>query len=149
MLLRKTHGRARTAVPQNVADEVTSALEHVVTEGTGTAAAIGRPVAGKTGTGENFQDAWFCGYVPQLAACVWVGYPQGEIPMVNVEGFPDVFGGSIPALIWHDFMSGALANVPVAAFALPYTPAPVLQPPAPPPIAPAPPSKQGHTHKKH
>jgi penicillin-binding protein 1A len=94
-------------------------------------AAIGRPTAGKTGTGENFQDAWFCGYVPQLAACVWVGYPQGEIPMTSVEGFSGVFGGSLPALIWHDFMSAAVARLPVENFAIPYTPAPVVQPSTP------------------
>ena len=71
----------------NVAAELTYALQGVVQHGTGTAAALGaRPVAGKTGTAENFQDAWFCGYVPQLATCVWVGYPKGEISLYNVEG---------------------------------------------------------------
>jgi penicillin-binding protein 1A len=149
VLLNRTSGRDRRAVPQGVADEVTYALQHVITEGTGTAAAIGRPAAGKTGTGENFQDAWFCGYVPQLATCVWVGYPQGEIPMTNVEGFPEVFGGSLPALIWHDFMATALARVPVRNFAIPYTPAPVVQPPAPPPTTTTTPPTQGHGHKKH
>ena len=127
VLLHERSGRSRVAVPQPVADEVTSALQHVITEGTGTAAAIGRPAAGKTGTGENFQDAWFCGYVPQLAACVWVGYPQGEIPMTSVEGIPGVFGGSIPAEIWHDFMTAAVSRLPVRDFALPYTPAPPVQ----------------------
>jgi penicillin-binding protein 1A len=131
VLLWRTSGRARAAVPQDVADHVTWALQHVITEGTGTAAAIGRPAAGKTGTGEEFQDAWFCGYVPQLAACVWVGYPQGEIPMENVEGFAGVFGGSLPALIWHDFMTAAVANRPVENFAIPYEPAPVVKPSAP------------------
>jgi penicillin-binding protein 1A len=124
LLPQRNSGRSRVAVPRDVADQVTYALQHVITEGTGTAAAIGRPAAGKTGTGENFQDAWFCGYVPQLAACVWVGYPQGEVPMTNVEGFPGVFGGSLPALIWHDFMSAAVARLPVENFAVPYTPAP-------------------------
>ncbi|HEY3069274.1 MAG TPA: transglycosylase domain-containing protein [Gaiellaceae bacterium] len=147
--LDRKSGRARRAVPQGVADEVTYALQHVITEGTGTAAAIARPAAGKTGTGENFQDAWFCGYVPQLATCVWVGYPQGEIPMTNVEGFPEVFGGSIPALIWHDFMTTALERLPVGNFAIPYTPAPAVQPPAPPPTTTTTPPTQGHGHKKH
>jgi penicillin-binding protein 1A len=96
-----------------VANLVTYALEGVIQHGTGTAANIGRPAAGKTGTAQNFHDAWFCGYVPQLAACVWVGYPQGEIGMYGVEGFAQVFGGSIPALIWHDFMAKALAGTPV------------------------------------
>src|SRR5207248_8599302 len=74
------------------------------------------PAAGKTGTAENFQDAWFCGFVPQLVACVWVGYPKAEIPMYGIEGYSSVFGGSLPARIWHDFMSQATANLPVAYF---------------------------------
>jgi penicillin-binding protein 1A len=108
--------RARQAVPAGIAAEATDALEGVIRQGTGTAAAIGRPAAGKTGTAESFEDAWFCGYVPQLATCVWVGYPQAEIPLLNVDGFPEVFGGSIPAMTWHDFMSGALTGVPVRPF---------------------------------
>ena len=108
--------RARQAVPAGIAAQATDALEGVIQDGTGTAAAIGRPAAGKTGTAESFEDAWFCGYVPQLATCVWVGYPQAEIPLVNVEGFPEVFGGSIPALTWHDFMQAALTGVPERPF---------------------------------
>jgi penicillin-binding protein 1A len=130
LLFARKSGPSRVAVPKGVADQVTYALQHVITEGTGTAAAIGRPAAGKTGTGENFQDAWFCGYVPQLAACVWVGYPQGELPMTDVEGFYGVFGGSLPAMIWHDFMTAALARLPVESFAVPYTPAPQASEPA-------------------
>ncbi len=77
----------RRVLSANVAAELTYALQGVVQHGTGTAASLGaRPVAGKTGTAENFQDAWFCGYVPQLATCVWVGYPKGEIPLTDVEG---------------------------------------------------------------
>ena len=53
-------------------------------------------------------DAWFCGYTVQIAACVWVGYPQGQIPLENVEGVPLVFGGTIPAGIWNDFMNVAM-----------------------------------------
>jgi penicillin-binding protein 1A len=96
------------ALAGSVARRVTSALRGVVLSGTGRAAAIGRPVAGKTGTAEEFKDAWFCGYVPQLAACVWIGHPEAEIPMHAVEGFDPVVGGSIPARIWHDFMAGAM-----------------------------------------
>jgi penicillin-binding protein 1A len=103
----------------NSADLVTAILQGVIEHGTGTAAAIGRPVAGKTGTAENYQDAWFCGYVPQLAACVWVGYPKAEIPLLNVEGFPEVFGGSLPAEIWQQFMSQAVAGLPVESFVPP------------------------------
>ena len=114
--LYRAPGRGHVAITPTSAALVTRALEGVITSGTGTAAAIGRPAAGKTGTAQNFQDAWFCGYVPQLAACVWVGYPQGEIPMHGVEGFPDVFGGSLPAEIWHDFMAKAVAGMPVQTF---------------------------------
>ena len=97
----------------------TQALEGVIEKGTGTAAAIGRPAAGKTGTAENYQDAWFCGYVPQLATCVWIGYPKAEIPMYGVEGVPEMFGGTLPAEIWHDFMSQAVSGLPVENFPTP------------------------------
>jgi penicillin-binding protein 1A len=107
------------AIPQNTADLVTYALEGVVQHGTGTAAYFGRPAAGKTGTAENFVDAWFCGYVPQLAACVWVGYPKAEIPLYNVEGIGAVFGGSLPAEIWRRFMSEAVRKLPARDFVYP------------------------------
>jgi penicillin-binding protein 1A len=111
---------ARRVLTANVAAQVTGALQGVVTGGTGTAAALGsRPVAGKTGTAENFQDAWFCGYVPQLATCVWVGYPKGEIPLLNVEGVGEVFGGTLPAEIWRNYMEGAVGNLPVKEFPTP------------------------------
>jgi penicillin-binding protein 1A len=110
----------RRVLNANVAAQVTGALQRVVTNGTGTAAALGsRPVAGKTGTAENFQDAWFCGYVPQLATCVWVGYPKGEIPLLNVEGVGEVFGGTLPAQIWQRYMSGAVGDLPAKPFPAP------------------------------
>jgi penicillin-binding protein 1A len=118
-VLDRLERRGPRALPQEVADQVTYALQRVVTAGTGTAAAIGRPVAGKTGTAEEYWDAWFCGYVPQLATCVWVGYPRAEIPLLNVGGFARVFGGSIPAMAWRDFMTEALAGVPVRDFPAP------------------------------
>jgi penicillin-binding protein 1A len=98
------------------ANMITSILEETITSGTGSAAAIGRPAAGKTGTAQDYTNAWFCGYVPQLAACVWVGYPRGNISMRDVGGFPAVYGGSIPALIWHRFMSVATDGMPVQPF---------------------------------
>jgi penicillin-binding protein 1A len=107
---------ATRVIPQNVADVVTSALERVVQYGTGTAASYGRPIAGKTGTAENYDDAWFCGYTPQLATCVWIGYPHYERPLVNVEGVPAVFGGSLPAQIWHTFMASATQNMLIQTF---------------------------------
>jgi penicillin-binding protein 1A len=107
------------AIPQNTADLVTYALEGVVSHGTGTAAYFGRPAAGKTGTAENFVDAWFCGYVPQLATCVWVGYPKAEISLYGIEGWSAVFGGSLPAMIWNRFMSQAVKNLPAKDFVYP------------------------------
>ena len=107
------------AISASVADQVTYALEGVVEHGTGTAASFGRPAAGKTGTAESFQDAWFCGYVPQLAACVWVGYPKGEIPLYGVEGVGAVAGGTLPAEIWHRFMAAATAHMPALSFPTP------------------------------
>jgi membrane peptidoglycan carboxypeptidase len=113
----------RRALGQKTADLVTYALRRVVEAGTGRAAALaGRPAAGKTGTAEDYRDAWFCGYVPQLAVCVWVGHPHAEVPLVGVEGLPQVFGGTIPAEIWHTFMAPATAHLPVRGFPTPVLP---------------------------
>jgi penicillin-binding protein 1A len=73
----------------------------VIQSGTGTAANYGCPAAGKTGTAENLDNAWFVGYTPQLSTAVWVGFPQGNLPMANG------FGGSLAAPIWHQYMSVA------------------------------------------
>jgi penicillin-binding protein 1A len=93
---------------------LTATLERVVREGTGRAADIGRPVAGKTGTTEDYGNAWFIGYVPQLATAVWVGYPEGDVPMRRVHGIA-VTGGSFPARIFSDYMRQALAGTRVEA----------------------------------
>jgi penicillin-binding protein 1A len=98
-------------VPDWAASVVTKILEENVRNGTGTRAAFGRPAAGKTGTTDDHADAWFCGYTPNLAASVWVGYPQGEIPMENVHGIA-VSGGSFPAEIWRRFMERVLRYSP-------------------------------------
>jgi penicillin-binding protein 1A len=89
---------------------VTSLLQHVIGEGTGVRAALadGRPEAGKTGTTENYGDAWFVGYTPQLVVAVWVGYPQGLRPMLSEFHGKPVAGGTYPALIWKSFMEKAL-----------------------------------------
>jgi penicillin-binding protein 1A len=91
---------------------LTSMLEQVVANGTGQRAALDdRTAAGKTGTTENYGDAWFVGYTPQLAVAVWVGYPDKLVPMTNqFEGGP-VAGGTFPALIWKTFMTSALRRM--------------------------------------
>jgi penicillin-binding protein 1A len=92
------------------ADLIDEMLQGVVTGGTGTAAALpGRQVAGKTGTTENYGDAWFVGYTPQLVTAVWVGYPEKLIPMTTEFHGGPVEGGTFPALIWKAFMTKALA----------------------------------------
>jgi penicillin-binding protein 1A len=112
----------RRAISDGVAYEVTKILEANVLGGTGVGAYFGRPAAGKTGTTENHADAWFSGYVPQLETTVWVGYPQGEIPMENVHG-ASVQGGTFPATIWRLFMEAAMANAPALDWRQPLNPA--------------------------
>jgi penicillin-binding protein 1A len=132
--------KPRQAVSQRVADEVSYALQAVTRIGTGTGAALAdRPIAGKTGTAENYIDAWFCGYVPQLTTCVWVGYPHRELPMGTVEGTYPVYGGTIPATIWHQFMAGALWRAPVEGFPRPPADAPSLPSYHASPVSPYPP----------
>jgi penicillin-binding protein 1A len=115
----------------------TRVLQGAIEHGTGTRARLpGRSAAGKTGTAERSTDAWFCGYVPQVATCVWVGYPKRARPMVNVEGYPSVYGGTIPAAIWHDFMTAATQGMPVVGF--PGVSYDVYADPPPPAPAPAP-----------
>jgi penicillin-binding protein 1A len=98
----------RRVLSAAVVAEETSALETVVSGGTGRRAAIGQFSAGKTGTTSNFGDAWFVGWDNKYTVAVWVGYPTRLISMsTDFNGGP-VEGGTYPALIWHDFMVGAL-----------------------------------------
>jgi len=100
------------------ADTVNQLLQGVVSYGTGRAARLsGYPVAGKTGTTENYGDAWFVGYTPDLVTAVWVGYPDELRPMLTEYHGKPVAGGTYPALIWKEFMQNALpyrleGNVP-------------------------------------
>src|SRR5258708_35093812 len=106
----------KRAIPTQVAREAVQVMRQVVIRGTGVNAALAdRPVAGKTGTAEDFHDAWFVGYAPQLATAVWMGDPAGEVPMTNVDGI-SVVGGSFPARIWKAFMEDALAGQPALDF---------------------------------
>jgi penicillin-binding protein 1A len=135
--------RTATAIAANVADNVTNVLQGVITHGTGTAAALGRPAAGKTGTTTNNTDAWFVGYTPTLSTAVWmgnadsdstpVGYssgcPRGCVTGHYLNGGPATFyglyGGQWPAIAWKEFMQLALQNVPVTPFS---APAPIITP---------------------
>jgi penicillin-binding protein 1A len=106
--------RARIADADSVF-QLVNMMEGVVQRGTGTAAGQGlnRPIAGKTGTSQDFQDAWFSGFTPDLVTVVWVGY-DNPATLGNNET-----GGAVAAPIWHDYMAAALKGRPTLDFTPP------------------------------
>jgi membrane peptidoglycan carboxypeptidase len=102
-----------------VAYLTTQALEDVVRRGTGVGASIGRPQAGKTGTSDDNADAWFVGYTPDLVAAVWVGFPEGRVPLRPPRTRALVEGGRWPAQIWAEFARPALDGTPASPFPAP------------------------------
>jgi membrane peptidoglycan carboxypeptidase len=120
--LYRHRAQCEQVIDPDIAHLVTAMLQRVVSGGTGTAAAIGRPVAGKTGTAQDYTNVYFAGYTPQVATAVWVGFSSGQIPMDTYYG-GSVFGGTVAAPIWHDFMVRAMQGYPVEGFESP--PAPV------------------------
>jgi len=146
--------KARRVLPAGVAAETGSILASVVKDGTGKRAWLGPQElsAGKTGTTENYSDAWFVGWNQRYTVAVWVGYPDGFKPMKTEWRGEPVAGGTFPAAIWHDFMvtlskaeprdPGDEAQEGIDAPAYPPTPAPAPAAPAPTgtpaPSAPAP-----------
>ena len=133
VLYEHRHEQSKAIEPE-VARQVNDILPGVIyaPNGTGTRAAIDRPAGGKTGSAQQNTDAWFCGYVAQMASCVWVGFSQtrpgsdGRQTLVSMTpgNTPiTVFGGTYPAQIWGTFMRRTLEGVP---------PLP-LNPPLPPP----------------
>jgi penicillin-binding protein 1A len=110
-------------VPDWVAATVTHVLEENMLHGTGVGAHVpGRLDAGKTGTTDDYADAWFCGYKPGLEATVWMGYPRAETPMVDVHGAA-VSGPTLPATAWRLFMERSVKGSADAGFPAPLTPA--------------------------
>jgi penicillin-binding protein 1A len=115
-------------------DQLTWVLSQVIERGTGRDADFGRPAAGKTGTAQNYADATFAGYTPDLAAAVWVGFPEGQISMVPcsrktcTEDDPgtdiQVAGGTYPARIWREIMTAAHTGMPATEFESPPASAP-------------------------
>jgi membrane peptidoglycan carboxypeptidase len=115
----------RVLSPQ-IAAAVTTTLEKVVAGGTGTAAKIGRPQAGKTGTATNNTDVWFVGFIPQFSTAVWVGHPDGAVPMENFSIYNDMtgkeqsirqaFGGTVAAPVWKQFMEYVTDGLEVLDF---------------------------------
>jgi penicillin-binding protein 1A len=112
-VLDNTYPQQTEVISAGVAYVMSSMLESVIKEGTGSPNAdIGRPAAGKTGTTSSFRDAWFVGYTPDLVAAVWIG--NDDYTRMN-----ESYGGNIPARIWARFMKKALANVKPHDFVLP------------------------------
>ncbi len=89
---------------------VNNTLKQVAMHGTGKWSNLGRPCAGKSGTTEDFDDAWFSGYTPDLVTTVWIGYPGQRTSMADIRGVR-VTGGAWPAQIWNSYMTAALDGV--------------------------------------
>ena len=106
--------RKQIADPASTSQVVTM-MQDVVRRGTGVPAAVGidRPIAGKTGTSQDFTDAWFVGFTPSLVTAVWVGFDQ-PASLGDKET-----GGAVAAPIWNEFMRGALGDSPVMQFRVP------------------------------
>lgn len=98
---------------EKTAYEMTSMLEGVIARGTGTAASIGRPAAGKTGTTDDNHDAWFIGYTPDIVTAVWVGDDTGS------QSLGEIYGSTVPAQIWHDYMASAVSGTSADDFDVP------------------------------
>ena len=98
----------QAVLPPGIAAAETAILETVVQDGTGRAASTGQFAAGKTGTTSNYGDAWFVGWDSRYTVAVWVGYPNGLVPMTTAFNGNPVLGGTYPALIWHNFITFAM-----------------------------------------
>jgi penicillin-binding protein 1A len=112
-LLEEAHPEVHDVISPEVAHTMTAMLEEVVQFGTAIKAkSIGRPAGGKTGTTQDFTDAWFIGFTPQLTAGVWVGYDDKQISLGKRES------GALAALpIWMEFIEKGMAGIPVVDFA--------------------------------
>jgi membrane peptidoglycan carboxypeptidase len=118
--------KGKAVIPDGATSLVTKFLDanvHSCCTGLNAAVSPYRPQAGKTGTTDDHTDAWFCGYTPNIAACVWVGYPRGEVSMDLGGPIPGpAFGGGYPATIWNRFATAVFAHEPTK---FPPTPWPV------------------------
>jgi penicillin-binding protein 1A len=111
-LLEEAHPEVHDVLSPDVARTMTAMLEEVIQFGTGIAAkSLGRPAAGKTGTTQDYTDAWFVGYTPQLTAGVWVGFDDKQISLGKKET-----GARAALPIWLEFMQAAVASTPVMDF---------------------------------
>ena len=108
-VLYEHHSHSKQVIDEKAAYLTTNILEDVLVSGTGGGMGIGRPAAGKTGTTDNFVDAWFVGYTPNLSTAVWVGDD-------NNTSIDYMYGSGYPLSIWHDFMYNAHKDIPASSF---------------------------------
>jgi penicillin-binding protein 1A len=107
----RNRARHEQVIPKAVAEATTGILESVIKVGTARVAGLGKvPAWGKTGTTENYGDAWFVGATEKFTVAVWVGYPNELRPMRSEYRGQPVAGGTYPAQIWHDFMLAVLQS---------------------------------------
>jgi penicillin-binding protein 1A len=104
----KNKQRSKRVYSEGVGEQMRALLHGVVVGGTGTKAQVGEWAAGKTGTTENYGDAWFVGFTDRYTAAVWVGYPDKVKYMTSLYHGQPVAGGTYPTEIWHDFMAAAI-----------------------------------------
>ena len=103
-VLTGNQAAVETQVLRGVVEDGTATMFHDLDE------EIGRPSAGKTGTTDNFADAWYVGYTPRLCTSVWVGFPEGRRSLVGVHGIQEPNGETLPMDIWSDYMAQATAG---------------------------------------
>ncbi|MGH3146085.1 MAG: transglycosylase domain-containing protein, partial [Rubrobacter sp.] len=113
--------QGRRALSSNQAAAATQVLRGVVEDGTASMfhdldKEIGRPSVGKTGTTDDFADAWYVGYTPRLATAVWVGFPEGRVSMRDIHGERVVNGETLPMDVWSRYMARATEGQPVLDF---------------------------------
>ena len=115
------HPEGEQVIDPEIAHEATEIMIGDVTEGIAEDASLGeRPVAGKTGTSENFFDAWFMGYTPQLLTAIWMGYAEGgqtlEYDLEYARELNGLYGGITPAQIWKTYMEQVMEGEPIEQF---------------------------------
>ena len=111
-LLEEAHPEVHDVIAPEVARTMTAMLEEVIQFGTGIQAkALGRPAGGKTGTTQDYTDAWFIGFTPQLTSGVWVGFDDKQISLGKKET-----GAKAALPIWLEFMQSALGGMPSMDF---------------------------------
>lgn len=111
-LIYESRVHDKAVFDENLIAALVDMMRGVLNYGTGQNARIGRPAAGKTGTTSDYKDAWFIGFVPQLVTATWVGND-------NNKSMNKVTGGGVPALMWREFMTFALKDLPAKDFARP------------------------------